>query len=214
MNKLSTASICRIRLNLGAAYAAMLLAEQGARAIRVEPPAALANRGHRIFSCAESEQARALLRPSSRASSGRAAAPMGQRRGIRMDRGEDARASSLITRIFAVSIRILVVLPFRRSETAGHSPISTPATKLVSALGGIYGSQWALSGNPVALHFPAASYSAGVLGATATVAALCARDWDSSGQSRGQLVEGLSIGRRVFASDWRHHAPRKDDPHV
>ena len=45
--------------------------------------------------------------------------------------------------------------------------------ELASALGGIYGSQWALSGNPVALHFPAASYSAGVLGATAAVAALC-----------------------------------------
>src|SRR6185437_1301120 len=62
--------------------------------------------------------------------------------------------------------------------------------ELASALGGIYRSQWALSGNPVALHFPAASYSAGVLGATATVAALNARDSGSGGgQLRGQLVE-------------------------
>ena len=61
--------------------------------------------------------------------------------------------------------------------------------ELASALGGIYGSQWALSGNPVALHFPAASYSAGVLGATAAVAALCARDDGGSGNRRGQVVE-------------------------
>ncbi|MGH9519201.1 MAG: CoA transferase, partial [Terriglobales bacterium] len=57
--------------------------------------------------------------------------------------------------------------------------------ELVSAFGGIYGSQLALSGNPVALHFPATSYSAGVLAATAAVSALRARD---SGGG-GQLVE-------------------------
>ena len=52
----------------------------------------------------------------------------------------------------------------------------------VAARGGITGSQWARSGNPVALVFPASSYSAGVLGATAAVAALLARGANGAGQ--------------------------------
>ena len=47
---------------------------------------------------------------------------------------------------------------------------------LTASLGGITGNQWARSGDPVALVFPAASYSAGVMAATAAVAALYARD--------------------------------------
>ena len=82
--------------------------------------------------------------------------------------------------------------------------------ELASALGGIYGSQWALSGNPVALHFPAASYSAGVLGATAVAAALYARER----RRRRTSGRSLATGWRIFSPDRRHHAPRKDDPHV
>ena len=67
--------------------------------------------------------------------------------------------------------------------------------ELASALGGIYGSQWALSGNPVALHFPAASYSAGVLGATATVAALFARE-----RGRRRTVVEVSLLAARFRS--------------
>src|SRR6185437_290873 len=76
----------------------------------------------------------------------------------------------------------LVVLHIPPLGNRGPLADFDASDELVSALGGIYGSQWALSGNPVALHFPAASYSAGALGATATVAALCARDEVGSGQ--------------------------------
>ena len=54
---------------------------------------------------------------------------------------------------------------------------------LVAARGGITGSQWARSGNPVALVFPASSYSAGVLAATAAVAAILARGANGAGQA-------------------------------
>ncbi|MGH7925321.1 MAG: CoA transferase, partial [Candidatus Binatus sp.] len=54
---------------------------------------------------------------------------------------------------------------------------------LVAARGGITGSQWARSGNPVALVFPAASYSAGVIAATAAVAAILARGANGAAQA-------------------------------
>src|SRR4029077_18675192 len=44
------------------------------------------------------------------------------------------------------------------------------------------GSQWARSGNPVPLVFPAVAYSAGVMGALAATAALYARGPDGPGQ--------------------------------
>ncbi|MGH7934504.1 MAG: CoA transferase, partial [Candidatus Binataceae bacterium] len=55
--------------------------------------------------------------------------------------------------------------------------------ELAAALGAIAGSQWSRSGNPVPLTFPAASYSAGVLGATAVTAALIARGDGGEGQA-------------------------------
>jgi crotonobetainyl-CoA:carnitine CoA-transferase CaiB-like acyl-CoA transferase len=53
---------------------------------------------------------------------------------------------------------------------------------LVAAYSGITGSQWARSANPVALVFPAASYSAGVMAATAAVASLFARRGEAAGE--------------------------------
>ena len=58
--------------NLGAAYAAMLLAEQGARAVNVELPVALANAARRIFtrSIAASARSSSTFKVSARGSSG------------------------------------------------------------------------------------------------------------------------------------------------
>jgi crotonobetainyl-CoA:carnitine CoA-transferase CaiB-like acyl-CoA transferase len=53
---------------------------------------------------------------------------------------------------------------------------------LVEAFGGINAAQWSRSGKPVAQTFPAASYQAGIIGATAAVAALFARDQGVGGQ--------------------------------
>ena len=50
MNKaLDGINLVEFSSNHGAAYAAMLLAEQGARAILVEPPGALADAARRTF---------------------------------------------------------------------------------------------------------------------------------------------------------------------
>ncbi len=76
----------------------------------------------------------------------------------------------------------LVVLHIPPLGSRGPLADLDASDELVSALGAIYGSQWALSGNPVALHFPAASYAAGVLGAAAATAALYARERGAGGQ--------------------------------
>ena len=53
---------------------------------------------------------------------------------------------------------------------------------LVEALGGINAAQWSHSGKPVAQTFPAASYQAGIIGAAAAVAALYAREEGAGAQ--------------------------------
>ena len=167
----------------------MLLAEQGARAIRVEPPGGARERGtahfhalnrskRALFFDVQAERARVerLLR-------------WAERRGIRMDRGEDARAPARLRRIFAVSIRILVVLHVPPLGNRGPLANFDASDELVSALGGIYGSQWALSGNPVALAFPRRQLFGGRARRDRDGRGALRPRRDGSGQSRGQLVE-------------------------
>src|SRR5690348_11104386 len=174
--------------NLGAAYAAMLLAEHGARAIRIEPPDGAPSRGTPHYHALnrskrmalvdlKSERARIerMLRWADVAVFGWTGARM---RSLELD-------SAALRRINPDLI-LLHVPPLGNSGPLADFDASD---ELVSALGGIYASQWALSGNPVALHFPAASYAAGVLGATAAVTALHARERDGDGRAQGQLVE-------------------------
>jgi len=185
MNKaLDGINLVEFDSNLGAAYAAMLLAEQGARAVKVEPPGGARERGtahfhalnrskRALFLDVQGERARVerLLRWADVAVFGWTGARM---RELELDYTALGRINPN-----------LVVLHVPPLGNRGPLADFDASDELASALGGIYGSQWALSGNPVALHFPAASYSAGVLAATAAVAALCARD---SGGG-GQLVE-------------------------
>jgi len=197
MNKaLDGINLVEFSSNLGAAYAAMLLAEQGARAVIVEPPDGARERGtahfhalnrskRALFLDLQTERARVerLLRWADVAVLGWTGARM-------RELGLDYAALNGIN-------PHLVVLHVPPLGNCGPLADFDASDELASALGGIYGSQWALSGNPVALHFPAASYSAGVLGATATVAALCARERGGDGQPggksqgrlQGQLVE-------------------------
>ena len=128
MNKaLDGINLVEFDSNLGAAYAAMLLAEQGARAVNVEPPGGARERGtahfhalnrskRALFLDVQGERARVerLLRWADVAVFGWTGARM--------------RDSSLITQRLAASIRTWSCCTFRRSETAGHSQISTPAT--------------------------------------------------------------------------------------
>jgi crotonobetainyl-CoA:carnitine CoA-transferase CaiB-like acyl-CoA transferase len=182
MNKaLDGINLVEFDSNLGASYATMLLAEQGARAVKVEPPGGARARGtahfhalnrskRALFLDLQAERARIerLLRWADAAVFGWTGARM---RELGLD--------------YAALRRInphLVVLHVPPLGNRGPLADFDASDELASALGGIYGSQWALSGNPVALHFPAASYSAGVLGATAVAAALCAREAGGGGQ--------------------------------
>ena len=185
MNKaLNGINLVEFDSNLGAAYAAMLLGEHGARVIKVEPPGGARARGsahfhalnrskRALFSDLKADRARVerLLRWADVAVLGLTGARM---RELKLDYAELSRINP--------DLIVLHVPPL-----GNHGPLADfdASDELASALGGIYGSQWALSGNPVALHIPAASYAAGVLGATAAAAAISARE---SGGG-GQLVE-------------------------
>ena len=66
MNKaLDGINLVEFDSNLGAAYAAMLLAEQGARAVQGGTAGRRSRARHGAFSCAQSQQARTFPRPSS-----------------------------------------------------------------------------------------------------------------------------------------------------
>ena len=169
----------------GVAYAAMLLAEQGATAIKVEPPAGAPGRGSPQFhvlnrskrsvfidiedgSPAVREQVRGLIRWADIVIVGYT-----PRRAIAL--GLDYES------VRSINPRVLLLSMPPLGSRGPHAD-DDACDDLVQARGGIAGSQWARSGNPVPLTFPAASYSAGAMGAIAAAAALVARG-DGAGQS-------------------------------
>jgi crotonobetainyl-CoA:carnitine CoA-transferase CaiB-like acyl-CoA transferase len=173
--------------NLGAAYAAMLMAEQGARAIRVEsatngadgrstPHYHVLNRSKRLLKLdfdaplarREVEQ---LLKWADVVITGTTPSRL-QAMGLDGDS---------IARVNPHAIALNVPPLGSRGPDADFDANDD----LVAARSGITGDQWALSGDPVALVFPAASYSAGVMGAIAATSALMVR----GASGRGQAVE-------------------------
>jgi len=170
--------------NMGAAYATMLLAENGARAIKVEPRGGSRERGTPHFH---------VLNRSKRA--------------LELDLDDHASQARVADLIRWADVVVTGFTPSRlrqvnldpesirrinpRAIALGVPPLGSRGPDadfdanddLVAARGGITGSQWARSGNPVALVFPAASYSAGVMAATAAVAAILARGADGAGQA-------------------------------
>ena len=170
--------------NLGAAYAAMLLAENGAHAIKVEPRGGSPNRGTPHFHVLNRSKRALELDLDDRASNARVAELI-RWADIVVTGFTPARLQQL--NLYPESI--LRINP--RAIALGVPPLGSRGPdadfdandELVAARGGITGSQWARSGNPVALVFPAASYSAGVMAATAAVAAILARARDGAGQA-------------------------------
>jgi crotonobetainyl-CoA:carnitine CoA-transferase CaiB-like acyl-CoA transferase len=170
--------------NLGAAYAAMLLAENGARAIKVEPPGGSRDRGTPHFHVLNRSKRALELDLDDRASQNRVKELIRWAdivvTGFTAARLEQLNLDSESIRRLNPRAISLGVPPL-----GGRGPDSRfdANDDLVAARGGITGSQWARSGNPVALVFPASSYSAGVLAATAAVAALIARGVNGAGQA-------------------------------
>jgi len=163
--------------HLGSAYAAMLLAEYGARTIRIEPPRGDPARGTPHFhvlnrskqalfldldSAADLAKAHELLKLADVVISG---FTPGRERALGLDQDSIRRANP-----HAVSLQMPPLGsrgPYAELELADD---------LVRAWSGIFASQISRSGNPVVTAFPAPSYQAGLLGAAAATAGLIARE--------------------------------------
>jgi crotonobetainyl-CoA:carnitine CoA-transferase CaiB-like acyl-CoA transferase len=169
--------------NLGAAYAAMLLAEQGADAIVVEAPGGALSRGTPHFHVLNRSKRSIAIDPASTDGKWSMAALLKS--------ADVVITGSTPMRLKAqgldyASIRKhnphALVLNVPSFGSRGPEAEFDASDDLVAARAGIAGSQWARSGSPVPLVFPASSYSAGVLGASAVVAGLIAREHTGEGQ--------------------------------
>jgi crotonobetainyl-CoA:carnitine CoA-transferase CaiB-like acyl-CoA transferase len=170
--------------NLGAAYATMLLAENGARAIKVEPAGGSRDRGTPHFHVLNRSKNALELDLDERVSQ-RRIADLVRWADIVVTGFTPSRLRQLnldpesIHRINPRAIALGVPALGSRGPDADFDANDD----IVAARGGITGTQWARSGNPVALVFPASSYSAGVMAATAAVAAILARGANGAGQA-------------------------------
>ena len=196
MKALDGVNLLELESNLGAQYAAWLLAEQGARAIKVEPPAGAAHRGSPHFHVLNRSK-RSLFFDSLSAAGRARLAELIRWADIVVTGATPARLAALgydYESIRRINPRAIAVnLPPLGSR--GPMADIDANDDLVAAFGGMTGSQWARSSNPVALVVPAASYSAGLMAATAAAAALCAR---ADGGGAGQALE-VSILAGAFS---------------
>lgn len=170
--------------HLACAYAAMLLAEQGARTIRVEPPGGDPGRGSPRFAVLNRSKRGVILALDSAA--GRAAATeLIKLADVVVNGFTPVQLESLgltYDRIQAVNPRA-VVLNMPPLGSRGPYADLPAGDEVVSAISGATAAQGSYSGDPVPLAFPLASYQAGILGALSAVAALCWRDVKGEGQS-------------------------------
>jgi len=185
MNKsLDGINIVEFDSNLGAAYAAMLLAENGARAIKVEPVGGSRQRGTPHFHVLNRSKHALQLDLDDRASRARVEDLLRWAdivvTGLTPDRLKQLNLDAeSIHRLNPRAIALGVPPLGSRGPDADFDANDD----IVAARGGITGTQWARSGNPVALVFPAVSYSAGVMAATGAVAAILARGASGAGQA-------------------------------
>jgi crotonobetainyl-CoA:carnitine CoA-transferase CaiB-like acyl-CoA transferase len=188
-------SLVEFSSHLGVAYAAMLLAEQGARATKVEPPGGVAGRGRPHFHVLNrSKQSRFIDLESSAARSEIEALLRSADIVITGYTPRRAQALGLDYESIRRHNPRALLLSMPPLGSRGPHAEDDASDDLVQARGGIAGSQWARSGNPVPLAFPAVSYAAGAMGAIAATAALIARGRDRE----GQLIE-VSLLAGAFA---------------
>jgi len=170
--------------NLPAAYAAMLLAEHGARTVLAVPPeraASLDAPHRRVFDRSKRRLALDPAAPGYRAELERLIANAdivvtGDPRARSRTLGLDYES---LRRVKRAAIG-LYLPPF---GSIGPLADLAGGEELAAAVSGITGSQWARSGDPVATIFPVVSYATGVLGAIAATAALIARRRSGLGQA-------------------------------
>jgi crotonobetainyl-CoA:carnitine CoA-transferase CaiB-like acyl-CoA transferase len=170
--------------HLACAYASMLLAEHGARAIRIEPPGGDPLRGGPHF---------AVLNRSKRCVMLALESGPGRARTTELLKLADVVINGFTPgqlenldltgeRIGAINPRA-VVLNMPPLGSRGPEAELAAGDELVSAISGVTAAQGSLSGAPVPLTFPLVSYQTGILGALSAVAALCWRDATGQGQA-------------------------------
>ncbi len=190
MSALENVRVLDCGTTVAADYAAWLMAEQGARTIKVEPPGGDPRRGTPHYHVLNRSKAAIFLDPQ---------AASGAARLRDLIRWADVVITGATARRLAAagldyeSIRRInpraIALNIPTYGSRGPLADRDGNEDLVAAYGGITGSQWARSASPVPLVFPAASYSAGIMGAIAAIAALYARR-----NSVGQAAEVSVLG--------------------
>jgi len=187
MKALENVRLVEFSSHLGVAYAAMLLAEQGAHAIKVEPSAGASGRGAPHFHVLNRSKRSVFIDLEDGAPTAREQVRDLIRWADIVIAGYTPRRA-IALRLDYESVRSVnrraLLLSMPPLGSRGPDADDDASDDLVQARGGIAGSQWARSGNPVPLTFPAASYSAGAMGAIAAAAALVAR-----GDGEGQSIE-------------------------
>jgi crotonobetainyl-CoA:carnitine CoA-transferase CaiB-like acyl-CoA transferase len=167
--------------NLAAAYATMMLADQGAQAIKVEFPGVPAFPRHPVF---DRGKRRLMLDPRAGAGSDQMKRVLA-RADIVVFGGGPARR--LASGLDYESIRKInphsIVLYTPAFGSRGAIADLEGGELSVQAVSGIAASQWARSGNPVATIFPVTGYATALLGAIGVVTALIARDRGAGGQA-------------------------------
>ncbi|HKD66563.1 MAG TPA: CoA transferase [Candidatus Binataceae bacterium] len=165
------------------AYCAMLMAEQGARVLRIEPPAGDPARGGPHYAVLNRSK-RALALELEHSEGASAAVELVKTADLVLNGFSPARLESLDLssgRIQAINPRAIVLnMPPLGSQ--GPYAELTAGDELVSAMSGVTAAQGSLSGDPVPLAFPLVSYQTGILGALSATAALCWRDVTGEGQ--------------------------------
>jgi len=168
---------------VAAPYAAMLLAEQGADVLRIEPPGRDRLFGAPSYHVFNRSKRLILLDPDSED---------GRRRVRNLADGADvvvvdlpesmARARGLAWDVLAQDRTDLVYLAMPPFGSRGPLAEEDAGESLVAAYSGLSGGQWSGSDQPVELVLPLAAYGAALLGAGAATAALYERARSGAGQ--------------------------------
>ncbi|MFI5353428.1 MAG: CoA transferase [Candidatus Binatales bacterium] len=190
MKSLEGVRLVEFSSHLGAEYAAMLLAEHGARVIKVEPPRGVATRGQPHFHVANRGKRSLFLDLESQTGADEVRELI-RWADIVIDGRTPARSRALgldYDSIRAINSSALVVgmPPF---GSRGAEADFDACEEAVQARGGLAGNQFTRSGDPAPLTLPAVSYAAGAIAASAAVAALIARESGGEGSRDGQLIE-------------------------
>ena len=170
--------------HLACAYAAMLMAEQGARAIRIEPPGGDPGRGGPRFAVLNRSKRAVMLALDTE--QGRAAATeLVKLADVVINGFTPGQLDGLglaYDRIQKINPRA-VMLNMPPLGSRGPFADLPAGDELASAISGVTAAQGSLSGDPVPLAFPLVSYQTGILGALSAIAALCWRDVAGEGQA-------------------------------